>query len=47
MKFIILLLSFIILWREYKEDVDHEANYEFHTFKEDGAPSGQRGASGH
>ena len=23
------------------------ANYEFHTFKEDGAPSGQGGASGH
>ena len=32
---------------KYKEDIDHEANYEFHTFKEDGAPSGQRGASGH
>ena len=28
---------------KYEGRVDYEANYEFHTFKEDGAPSGQGG----
>ena len=28
---------------KYEGRVDYEANYEFHTLKEDGAPSGQGG----
>ena len=42
---IILAFLFVVIsgLAKYEGRVDYEANYEFLTFKEDGAPSGQGG----